>query len=47
MEGKRYCTPEESLITSFQQVRDIQHGYVAKKSWNQLCVEVELEEEDE
>lgn len=44
MEGKRYCTPDESLITSFQQVRDIQHGYIAKKSWSQFRVEEEEQE---
>lgn len=39
----RYCSIEESLETSLQQMQLIKSGSIPKKSWKEFCLEIDKE----
>ena len=41
----RYCSIEDSLKASLQQMQLIKSGSIPKKSWKDFCLEIEKEED--
>lgn len=43
--ANRYCSIEDSLKASLQQMQLIKSGSIPKKSWKDFCLEIEKEED--
>lgn len=46
-DNDRYCSVEESLKTSLNQIQLIKNGGISKKSWKEFCSEIDKENCDE